>query len=180
MGGYSSAAMPHPMRHSLRPLMAMRVAGQTVERSGYYSDGGSDQNDKAVRVSFLAEPSANLSLYLTADYAKTDSHGLGTTLQQACGTSFCYIGSEWTGLGDLMQYLPQERPESYNDSYFWGITGNVEWTTDYAAAVPVLPAPSAPLSPTREFGSLLVLTTLQRARSKLPGPQYRRLSNTSL
>jgi len=138
-GNYSQLNVRSAFNIPLTDTIAMRVAGQTVQHSGYYSDGASDQDDKAIRVSFLAAPNDRLSLYLTADYAKTDSHGLGTTLQQACGTSFCYIGDEWTGLGDLMQYLPQERPVSYNDSYFWGITANVEWTTDYGTLT-VIPA----------------------------------------
>ena len=138
-GNYSQLNVRSAFNIPLTDTMAMRIAGQTVEHSGYYSDGGSDQDDKAVRISFLARPNDNLSLYFTADYAKTDSHGLGTTLQQACGTSFCYIGDEWTGLGDLMSYLPQARPASYNDSYFWGLTGNVEWTTDYGTLT-VIPA----------------------------------------
>lgn len=138
-GNYSALNVRGAFNVPLTDTMAMRVAGQTVEHSGYYSDGGSDQNDKAVRVSFLAEPSDNLSLYLTADYAKTDSGGLGVTLQRPCGSDFCYIGNEFTGLGDLMQYLPQARPTSYNDSYFWGVTANVEWTTDYGT-LHVIPA----------------------------------------
>jgi iron complex outermembrane receptor protein len=118
---------------------AMRIAGQTVNHGGYYSDGNSNQHDKAVRVSLLTRPASNLRLYLTGDYASTDSNGLGITLQQACGDSFCFVANERTGLEDLMSYLPQGRPDSYTDSYFWGLTGTLEWTTDQGTLT-VIPA----------------------------------------
>lgn len=157
-GNYSALNVRGAFNVPLTDTMALRIAGQTVEHSGYYSDGASDQNDKAVRISFLAEPTENLSFYLTTDYAKTDSKGLGTTLQVPCGTSFCYVGNQWTGLGDLMSYLPQQRPASYNDSYFWGVTANVEWTTPYGTltVVPAYRRHSAhTVANNASFGSLL-------------------------
>jgi len=118
---------------------ALRIAGQTINHGGYYSDGNSDQHDRAARISFLARPTSNLTLYLTGDYASTDNNGLGVTLQQACGTSFCFLADERTGLEDLMSNLPQARPASFNDSYFWGLTGTLEWETD-AGTLTVIPA----------------------------------------
>jgi len=108
---------------------ALRIAGQTVNHGGYYSDGNSNQHDKAVRISLFTRPTNNLSLYLTGDYAATDSNGLGVTLQRACGSSFCFVAGERTGLEDLMSNLPQARPDSFTDSYFWGLTGTLEWQT---------------------------------------------------
>jgi iron complex outermembrane receptor protein len=118
---------------------AMRIAGQTVNHGGYYSDGNSNQHDKAARISFFTRATDNLSLYLTGDYASTDNNGLGVTFQQACGSSFCFVADERTGLEDLMTYLPQGRPASYTDSYFWGLTGTLEWDTDQGTLT-VIPA----------------------------------------
>jgi iron complex outermembrane receptor protein len=129
------AAMNVPLSES----MAMRIAGQTANHGGYYSDGNSNQHDKAVRVSFFARPTNDLSLYVTGDYASTDNNGLGITLQQACGSSFCFVAGERTGLEDLLSYLPQARPDSFTDSYFWGLTGTLEWTTD-RGTLTVIPA----------------------------------------
>jgi iron complex outermembrane recepter protein len=118
---------------------AMRIAGQTVNHGGYYSDGNSNQHDRAARISFLARPTSNLSLYFAGDFASTDSNGLGITFQRACGTSFCFVADERTGIEDLMSNLPQARPASFNDSYFWGLTGTLEWDTD-AGTLTVIPA----------------------------------------
>jgi iron complex outermembrane recepter protein len=126
----------------LAERVAMRVAGQSVNHGGYYSDGGSNQHDRAVRLSFLAEPTENLSLYLAGDYASTDNNGLGTSLQVACTTDpsgFCFVAEPRTGLEDLQSYLVRARPASYTDSYFWGLTGTAEWTTD-AGTLSVIPA----------------------------------------
>ncbi|HXC59339.1 MAG TPA: TonB-dependent receptor [Steroidobacteraceae bacterium] len=138
-GNYDSFNGRFALNVPLSGIAAMRIAGQTANHSGYYSDGSSNQHDKAVRISFLATPTDQLSLYLTGDYASTDSNGLGTTLQQACGTSFCFVAGPRTGLQDLMQYLPQARPENYTDSYFWGLTGTLTWNTD-AGTLTVIPA----------------------------------------
>jgi iron complex outermembrane receptor protein len=179
-GNFSALNVRGAFNIPLTDTIAMRIAGQTVEHSGYYSDGGSDQNDKAVRISFLAVPNDNLSFYLTADYARTNSHGLGTTLQQACGADFCYIADEWTGLGDLMEYLPQPRPASYNDSYFWGITGNVEWTTGHGTLT-VIPAyrrhSAHTIANNASFGSLKGFDEpyQQSLEVRFQSPQDRRL-----
>ncbi len=103
---------------------AMRIAGQTVNHGGYYSDGNSNQHDKAARISFFTRATDNLSLYLTGDYASTDNNGLGVTFQQDLRSPFCFVADERTGLEDLMTYLPQARPASSTDSYFWGPHGN--------------------------------------------------------
>jgi iron complex outermembrane receptor protein len=38
-----------------------------------------------------------------------------------------------------MSYLPQARPASFTDSYFWGLTGTLEWQTD-EGTLTVIPA----------------------------------------
>jgi iron complex outermembrane receptor protein len=139
VGNYDIVNGRFAVNMPLSETTAMRVAAQTVNHSGYYSDGNSNQHDKAVRVSFLTQPSDDLTLYLTADYATSHDNGLGTTLQRPCNGWFCFIAGERTGLGDLMQYLPQARPESFTDSYFWGITGTLDWKTD-AGTLTVIPA----------------------------------------
>lgn len=139
MGSYHLGNARGAVNIPLSENSGLRIAGQTANHSGYYSDGNGNQHDKALRVSYLVEPTDDLSLYLTADYATSDDNGLGTTLQQSCGTGFCFIGERRTGLGDLMQYLPRPRPRSYTDSYFWGLTGTLEWTTDLGTLT-VIPA----------------------------------------
>ena len=139
VGNYNIFNGRATMNIPLSDNTALRIAGQTANHSGYYSDGNSDQHDRAVRVSFLARPTDSLSLYLTGDYASTDSNGIGVTFQQACGTSFCFVADERTGLQDLASYLPQARPDAYTDSYFWGLTGTLEWDTDQGTLT-VIPA----------------------------------------
>ena len=139
LGNYSALNARFALNVPLTENSALRLAGQTANHDGYYSDGGSDQEDKAVRLSYLVEPSDALSIDLIADYAKSDGKGGGVSLQRPCGTSFCYIAGPRTGLEELMQYLPTARPESYTDSYFWGVSGTLDWTTDLGTLT-VIPA----------------------------------------
>jgi iron complex outermembrane receptor protein len=139
VGNYSIVNGRLAMNIPLTGTSAMRIAAQTANHSGYYSDGNSNQHDKAVRLSYLAQPTEDLTLYLSADYATSDDNGLGTTLQRPCNGWFCFIAGERTGLGELMSYLPAVRPKSYTDSYFWGIQGTLDWKTSLGTLT-VIPA----------------------------------------
>ena len=139
VGNYNIVNGRLAMNVPLSGNSAMRIAAQTVNHSGYYSDGNSNQHDKAVRVSFLSQPTEDLTLHLSADYATSDDNGLGTTLQRPCNGWFCFIDGKRTGLGDLMSYLPAARPRSFTDSYFWGVQGTLEWKTSLGTLT-VIPA----------------------------------------
>jgi iron complex outermembrane receptor protein len=130
--------------------VAVRLAAQTVNHGGYWSDGASNQHDNAVRISLLAEPNEDLSLYVSADYAKSDNKGAGVTLSRICGTDpnqtgtaanvYCFIGrSPRTGLEDLSAFLPDPRPSSFVDSYWWGVMGTLEYKTPIGV-LSVIPA----------------------------------------
>jgi outer membrane receptor protein involved in Fe transport len=153
----------------LSDKVAVRVAAQSVNRGGLYSDGSSNVHDNAIRASVYAEPTERLSLYLTADYAKTNSKGAGVTLAKQCGTNpqktgndaiiFCFAGkTPRTGLEDLYSLLPDPRPRSDNDSYYWGVIGTLEYKTDYGTLT-VIPAyrrvSSHTWSNNAGFGSLI-------------------------
>ncbi|MGZ3273941.1 MAG: TonB-dependent receptor [Caulobacteraceae bacterium] len=162
LGDYNRVNARLVVNIPLSDKVAVRVAAQSVNHSGYYKDGSSDQHDNAVRASLLAQPNQDLRLLLIADYANTDSKGLGTTLATKCGpgpTDFCYLGSSnRTGLEQLQQYLTQPRPTNYNRSYFYGITGTLEWHTSLGtlSVIPAYRRVSAhTMANNASFGSLL-------------------------
>lgn len=60
--------------------VALRVAGQIVDRDGYISDGYDDDRGEAVRASLLIEPSSLWSMTLVADYYRQHGKGAGAVL----------------------------------------------------------------------------------------------------
>ena len=57
---------------------AIRAAGQIVSRSGYLSDGTSDEKGQAGRLSLLFEPTNSLSVAIVGDYYSQDGRGAGS------------------------------------------------------------------------------------------------------
>ena len=125
---------------------AMRVAGYHVEHDGYMNDSLDNQDDSAGRLSFLMEPSDELSIRLVADYFDQGALGTGSTpialdpdnrygISSEEGgayyeTQFNVIGRRNFNAMPLTQHL---------DNQFWGVNATLDWRTD-AGTLTVLPA----------------------------------------
>lgn len=64
----------------LGSTVALRLAGQVVDRDGYMSDGGQDQKTQSVRARLLWEPSDQVSLLINADGSHIGGQGSGNAL----------------------------------------------------------------------------------------------------
>lgn len=74
-GNYDSKKGSVALNMPIGESVALRVAGQVVDRDGYLSDGYDDDKGEALRASLLIEPSADWSMLLVADYY--NQHGKG-------------------------------------------------------------------------------------------------------
>ena len=79
-GNYDSKKGFLALNVPIGDIMALRVAGQIVDRDGYISDGYDDDRGEAVRASLLIEPSAIWSATLVADYYRQHGKGSGAVL----------------------------------------------------------------------------------------------------
>ena len=79
-GNYDSKKGFLALNVPIGDIMALRVAGQIVDRDGYISDGYDDDKGEAVRASLLIEPSAMWSATLVADYYRQHGKGAGAVL----------------------------------------------------------------------------------------------------
>lgn len=79
-GNYDSKKGFLALNVPIGDIMALRVAGQVVDRDGYISDGYDDDRGEAVRASLLIEPSAIWSATLVADYYRQHGKGSGAVL----------------------------------------------------------------------------------------------------
>jgi iron complex outermembrane receptor protein len=119
--------------------VAFRIAGQHAKHDGYMSLGTNDEDVNAVRATMLFQPSADLSIVLTGDYAHEGGMGAGATLRKACsalgrsGVS-CFVADPYTDVGDLPTFytsvgIARQTRNPYLDSKYYGAGLNVDWTT---------------------------------------------------
>lgn len=79
-GNYDSKKASLALNLPLADTVALRVAGQIVNRDGYISDGYDDDKGEAFRASLLIEPSDRWSMTLVADYYNQHGRGSGAVL----------------------------------------------------------------------------------------------------
>jgi iron complex outermembrane receptor protein len=123
----------------LSDTFAFRLAGQRLHRDGFLSDGTNDDDGHAFRGSLLYQPSDELSVLVSGDFAHQGGMGPGATLRKRCdllgrpgGT--CYVADPYTAVADLPdQYVPfglaPQTRNSYVDGDYYGAGLNVDWTT---------------------------------------------------
>ncbi|PXW79203.1 iron complex outermembrane receptor protein [Blastomonas natatoria] len=79
-GNYDSKKSVVALNIPIGDTVALRLAGQVVDRDGYISDGYDDDKGEAFRASLLIEPSDRWSMLLVADYYNQGGKGPGAVL----------------------------------------------------------------------------------------------------
>ncbi|WDF71375.1 TonB-dependent receptor [Novosphingobium sp. KACC 22771] len=156
-----SAAINLPLGSSV----ALRVAGQVVDRKGYLSDGYDDDKGEAARVSLLVKPSADWSVTLVGDYYHQHGMGAGNVLLPSSVAGAPALtarigGSDPISVAALQSYastvaappfcgglgklitsgcVMTPRGDGYMDGNFWGISAQTEGDLGFATLT-VIPA----------------------------------------
>ncbi len=79
-GNYNSKKAFAAVNLPVGETVAIRAAGQLVNRDGYISDGYDDDKGEALRVSMLVKPSDQWSVTLVGDYYNQHGKGAGAVL----------------------------------------------------------------------------------------------------
>jgi iron complex outermembrane receptor protein len=139
VGNYAHFDANAALNVPLSDQVAIRVAGQHAKHKGYMSLGTNDEDVNALRGSMLFQPTTNLSILLSADWAHEGGKGAGATLRKACsalgrpGVS-CFVADSYTDVGDLPAYytaagIAVQTRHPFLDSDYYGVGLNVDWTT---------------------------------------------------
>jgi len=157
-GNYDSKKGSGALNIPVGTSIAIRVAGQVVDRDGYLSDGYSDEVGQAARVSLLFKPEGDWSALLMADYFHQGGKGVGGVLAPGAAvgnpSGFAYPGyaapslSARIGGADPRSIaalraspapaaaflangfvIPPGR-DGFNDSSFYGLSATVEGNLD--------------------------------------------------
>lgn len=133
----------------LSSTVAVRVAGQGIDRDGYFSDGYNDQKQYSGRATVLAKATEDLTVTLTGDFTHIGGKGGTGVLSPFIDPNNPYLGPSepaanvpytTTVIPVLAPTgLPPIKADGYNDIDFYGVTATVQYDADFGS-VTVLPA----------------------------------------
>lgn len=145
VGNYSAIKSSAAINLPVSDNAAFRLAGQYVERDGYFNDGYDDEDSHGARAQFRLETGA-LDFTVMADYAHVGGKGSGGTIMPLLA------GKERLGPSDprvIAEYLtraptppvPQiiARDDGYQDNEFYGVIATLNADVGFATLT-LLPA----------------------------------------
>jgi iron complex outermembrane receptor protein len=125
LDNYSAKKLTGAVNLPLTEDIAVRVAGQTARRDGFYSDERRDLDTHAIRASYVNYLTESVSLKINADYFQAGGNVPGATYkglglddsiglfdsraEELIGSTFVYLS------GDFLQPLPED---DYYDNNF--------------------------------------------------------------
>ncbi|WP_277983255.1 TonB-dependent receptor [Sphingomonas faeni] len=157
LGSYDTVVLQGAANIVLSPDAALRISGTYSKHDGYLSDRTNDEDGKGARVQLLVRPTGNLTLRVAGDYYKAGGLGGGaslvatrnpltgaitpTTLSRGVGLYDPRVqtvfGQQYSfQLGRTLQPLS---PGPSQNSEFWGVNAEINWTTS-AGTLTVIPA----------------------------------------
>lgn len=157
LGNYDTVVLQGAANLVLTPDAALRVAGIYSKHDGYLSDGTNDEDGKGARVQLLLRPTDNLTIRLAGDYYKAGGLGGGASLvgtrNPITGAITPSLLDRGVGLYDprvqtlfgqqysfqLGRALLPLSPSPRQNSEFWGVNAEVNWSID-AGTLTVIPA----------------------------------------
>ena len=146
LGNYSLVEAQGAINVPLGDTVAIRVAGNVVQRDGFLSDDTDDEDTTAGRVRLLWQPNDALSLLLNADIAEEKGKGPGyVQLPRPPGTDPWLSGSSPQSNGILAGTPPigflvaPIGTDTFRDNTFWNVSAELNW--DFGpATLTVIPA----------------------------------------
>jgi iron complex outermembrane receptor protein len=139
LGNYAHFDANAALNVPLSDAIAVRFAGQHARHKGYMSLGTNDEDVNAARGSLLFQPSGDLTILFSADWAHEGGKGAGATLRKACSTLgrpgvSCFVADPYTDVGDLPAFytaagIAVQTRNPYLDSDYYGVGLNADWKT---------------------------------------------------
>ncbi|MDF2640348.1 MAG: tonB dependent receptor family protein [Novosphingobium lindaniclasticum] len=153
-GNYDTKKASGAINLPVSESVALRVAGQVVDRDGYLSDGYNDEVGQAARASLLIKPEGAFTLNVVADFFHQGGKGVGGQLAPGARfgnpSGFAYPGYAAPSLSDRIGgsdprsiaalaaspapapaflangFVAPPRGDGYNDSNFYGLSATLD------------------------------------------------------
>lgn len=137
-GNYNAVNLTAAVNLPVAENAALRIAGTLNQHDGYFSDGSDDQRLRALRATFRAKLSDNISLTIGGDYASETAVGYGGTFSGLSKDERIGIGDPRAGALLSTILAPPAftflsplggvtTPYQHNE--MWGIHGNLDVET---------------------------------------------------
>ena len=145
-GNYDSKKLNAAVNIPLGETGAVRIAGQLVDRNGYYSDGTGDDKGESVRVQFSSQLTDNFKITVGGDFSHQGGIGSGVTLAGLDKNSRIGIFDPRAGpvFNSAFVFraggtLSPPVNNAYNNNRFWGTYAQADITTSIGTLT-ILPA----------------------------------------
>lgn len=161
-GNYSKIGLQGAANFAVSENVAVRIAGNKLERDGFSDDGSNDQDAYSLRGQVLFQPNDKLSIRVAADYTQVDNQGPGGDLigtfanpPQGAITDYtpsglpAFSGPTDDGANAIRQqtlhspsfafFQPIDEDELYQDVSWTGYMAEINYETD-AGTLTFLPA----------------------------------------
>lgn len=145
VGNYSSIKAQAAVSLPLGDTVALRVAGQVVNRDGYLSDGYDDEVGQSIRANMLFQPNDRLSVTLSGDYSNLGGKGVGNVLLPDATVPLAPALDDRIGGADpasravMQARFPAQFPnlflpsnDGYNKGEFWGASAGINYDLGFA------------------------------------------------
>ncbi|WP_066560262.1 TonB-dependent receptor [Croceicoccus bisphenolivorans] len=131
-GNYDAIKFDAAVNLPVAQDVAIRVAGMSSTRDGFYSDGTGDEDIKGIRATMLARVSDGVSLTLSGNFTHSGGKGTGSTwkgldkfigMEDSRGDSL-FVGQTIVPISDVPGAVP-----AFQDNDFWGFYAKLEIDT---------------------------------------------------
>ena len=145
-GNYDTIRADAAANVPISDIAAFRIAGIVARHDGYLNNGTSDQKDVGGRLSFLIEPTPDLTINLSGDYysqkgkgadAVAVPSGVADRIATTSAQGGAFYVTQPVSIAGRNFNAPQS--SSRQDNQFWGVSANINWTPDWGS-VTFIPA----------------------------------------
>jgi iron complex outermembrane receptor protein len=174
LGDYDTRRATLAVNTPISDTVAFRLAGTYSKHDGYLDDGYNDEDTKAARAQVLFEPSDNLSVRISADYAESAGQGQAGVASPYL-TDDPFTGPTQDGFNNILQgaslsitgganpnlLLPID-DEGFLDNSHWGLSGHVNYEFE-TASLTVISSFRNTENNYRHFGAGFPLTSIEES-----------------
>lgn len=128
IGNYGNQRATAAVNVPLGDVVAIRLSGQVVDRSGYLTDGYNDDKNHSLRLQVLIDPGIDTSLLLSASYSHLGGKGDAAVIAKTFGApaslvdpnNLVTISNHWAGPTDPQTIAQIAKSNPGNETFVGG------------------------------------------------------------
>ncbi|MFT4249040.1 MAG: TonB-dependent receptor [Pseudomonas sp.] len=126
-GNYSRVGTEAALNMPLSEIAAIRIAAGSNSHSGYLSNGLQDEDSKAARLKLLLQPSDELRLLLTAEYARNGGKGAGNVYLPTSSRSNPWYAPSYSTISGVCGEDGEPSCDAWQRTENKAVHGQLDW-----------------------------------------------------